>query len=135
MGKKPLLKIDDLPELASLAQTAEVMGLTVSKVRRLIRERRLAHVEVGCRRFFVPKIAIQRFIAENTVQPCHVETQVRVSATLKSENAITSSGPNTAAAASAQLARQTAKKLKSSSRNGCNGEDADSAQVIPLRSS
>jgi hypothetical protein len=72
-GVKSRLKMDDLPELASLAQTGEVMGLTGSQVRRLIRDRRLAHVLVGCRSF-VPKIAILRFIAENTVQPCHEET-------------------------------------------------------------
>ena len=69
----PRLKLEDLPALASLAQTAKVMGLSVSQVRQLIRSRRLEHILVG-RRPFVPKTAIPRFIAENTVQPCHDET-------------------------------------------------------------
>jgi hypothetical protein len=63
------LGIDDLPQLASLGQTAEVMGLTVPQIRGLIRAGLLAYVSVGCRRLFVPKGAIARFIAENTVHP------------------------------------------------------------------
>jgi integrase len=41
------LKLGDLPELASLAQTAEVMGLTIHQVRGLIQSGRLEHVPVG----------------------------------------------------------------------------------------
>ena len=52
--------------------------------------------------------------------PCHDETRDRGFAGSTSASASTSPGPNRAAAASARLARQTANKLKSCSRNGCS---------------
>jgi hypothetical protein len=128
------LELEDLPELASLAQTAEVMGLTVSQVRRLIQNRRLEHVLIG-QRPFVPKSAIPHFIAENTVQPCRDEIPAPVSASSKSGVAFTSAGPKLAAAGSAARARQIATKLKSSSRSSCVSERAPAGRVIPLKSS
>ena len=58
---------NDLPELAKLAQFGAVMGLTDRQVRGLISKGRLEYVEIG-RRLFVPKSAVDRFIANNTVQ-------------------------------------------------------------------
>lgn len=128
------LQLDDLPALASLAQTAEFMGLSESQVRQLIRSRRLEHILVG-RRPFVPKTAIPRFIAENTVQPCHDETPAPVSASSKSGAVFTSAGPKLVAAGSAARARQIANKLKSRSPSSCASEHEPAARVIPLKSS
>ena len=130
----PCLKLEHLPALASLAQTAKVMGLSVSQVRQLIRSRRLEHILVG-RRPFVPKTAIPRFIAENTVQPCHDETPAPVSASSKSGAVFTSAGPKLVAAGSAARARQIANKLKSPLRSSCASEHEPAARVIPLKSS
>ena len=130
----PCLKFEHLPALASLAQTAKVMGLSVSQVRQLIRSRRLEHILVG-RRPFVPKTAIPRFIAENTVQPCHDETPAPVSASSKSGAVFTSAGPKLVAAGSAARARQIANKLKSRSPSSCASEHEPAARVIPLKSS
>src|SRR5205809_1126339 len=82
----PRLVLDDLPELVSLSLTAKFMGVSVPQVRGLIHSLRLEHVPIG-RRLFVPKIAIPRFIAENTVQSCREETPAPVSASSKSETA------------------------------------------------
>jgi hypothetical protein len=128
------LKPDDLPELASLAQTAEVLGLTVHQVRRLINGRRIKHVIIG-RRLFVPKSAIPDFIAENTVQSCRDEIPGPACDSSKSGTAFTSAGPKLAAAGSAVLARQIANKLKLSSPSSSKSERAPAARAIPLRSS
>ena len=128
----PRLKLEDLPALASLAQTAKVMGLSVSQVRQLIRSRRLEHILVG-RRPFVPKTAIPRFIAENTVQPCHDETPAPVSASSKSGAVFTSAGPKLVAAGSAARALQIAERLKSRSPSSSTCETATPDHVIPLR--
>jgi hypothetical protein len=109
------------------------MGLSVSQVRMLIQRRRLEHILVG-RRLFVPRNAIPRFIAENTVQPCRDEIQAPVSASSKSGVPFTSAGPKLAAAGSAARARQIANKLKSSSPNFCISEHAPAGRVIPLKS-
>jgi hypothetical protein len=128
------LDLDDLPELASVAQTAKVMGLTTAQVRSLIHNRRLEHVLVG-QRPFVPKSAIPRFIANNTVQPCRDEIPAPASASSKSEAAFTSAGPKLAAAGSAARARQIANNLKLSSPNSYESERVPADRVIPLKSS
>jgi hypothetical protein len=127
------LELADLPELASLTQTAEVMGLTVSQVRRLVQSRRLEHVLIG-QRPFVPKTAIPHFIVENTVQPCRDEIPAPVSASSKSGAAFTSAGQKLAAAGSAARVRQIANELKSSSPSSCASEHAPAGRVIPLKS-
>jgi excisionase family DNA binding protein len=125
---------NDLPELARLGQFGAVMGLTDRQVRGLISKGRLEYVEIG-RRLFVPKSAVDRFIAENTVQSCRDETQGHVSASLKSEAAFTSAGPKLAAAGSAARARQIANELKSLSPNSSASVRAPAAPVIRLKSS
>ena len=124
---------NDLPELARLGQFGAVMGLTDRQVRELISKGRLEYVEIG-RRLFVPRSAVDRFIAENTVQSCRDEIQGRVSASLKSEAAFTSVGPKPAAAGSAARARQIANKLKSLSPNSSASVRAPAGRVIPLKS-
>jgi excisionase family DNA binding protein len=131
---EPRLDLDELPELASVDQAAKVMGLTQPQVRALIRTRRLGHVMVG-RRAFVPKSAIPRFIANNTVQPCHDAIPDPVSASSKSADAFTSAGPKLAAAGSAARARQIANKLKLPLPNSSEPERAPTDRVIPLKSS
>jgi hypothetical protein len=89
---------------------------------------------IGCR-VHIPVGAFARFVEAKKVLPCHDATKDRGYVGSISARAFMSPGPSMAAAASAALARQTARKLKSSSRNGCNAEAAVPAQVIPLKSS
>jgi hypothetical protein len=126
------LEIADLPELASLAETGKVMGLSVLQVRALVRSRRLEHVLVG-RRVFVPKAAIPRFIAENTVQPCRGETQAPDFASSSIGAATTSAGPRMGAIGSAQRALQIAASLNSRSPNSSTPEVEPPGRVIPLK--
>jgi hypothetical protein len=133
-GAGPRLELDQLPELASVAQTAAVMGLTASQVRGLIQSRRLQHVLVG-RRPFVPKTAIPRFIADNTVQPCRDETLDPVSGSSKNGIVSTSAGPKLGAAGSAARALQIADSLKLHSRNSSTDAHEQQDRVIPLKSS
>ena len=127
------LAVEDLPELASLAQTAEVMGLSVQQVRGLISSKRLEHVVIG-QRPFIPRAAIPRFIAHNTVQPCPQETPAPVSVSLKNGSVFTSVGPRMGAAESAARALQIAKELKASSPNSYESAPEPGGRVIRLKS-
>jgi len=113
-------------------QLAARVNLSEGQVRNLIRTGQLDHVMVGCR-VLIPTGAFPRFLERN-VRSCREETKDRDSVGSTSGNVFTSSGPTGAAAASARLARQTANKLKSSSRSGCSAEAAEAAPVILLRS-
>ena len=115
-------------------QLAARVGLTERQVRHLITSGQIEYVEIG-KRILLPVTAFANFLAAKKVKPCHAETKDHASAGSPSAMVSTSAGPNTAAAASAALARQTAHKLKSSSRNGSSSEAAATAQVIPLKSS
>jgi hypothetical protein len=115
-------------------QLALRIGISERKIRHLIQTKQLGHVMIGCR-VHIPAGAFARFIASRKVKPCQDETKVQDCGISKSVAATTSPGLSAAAAASAQLVRQTATKLKSLSGNGCGSEDAEKAQVIPLRSS
>jgi excisionase family DNA binding protein len=125
--------LSDLPMLVTPKQAASLLGPSESQVRGLIRDGRLAHVMVG-KRVMIPRDAIQQFIACNTRQSCQGETKALTSIGSKSGLAGTSSGPSEAAAASAALARQTAKQLRSRSLSLSNSEPHDLAPVIRLRS-
>ena len=126
--------VDDLPELATPSQVLQVLPITKGRLRELIRARRIGYVQIG-RGYLIPRAAVRQFIDENTVQPCPEETTDLAFASSKSAAAITSHGPNEAAAASARLARQTANRLKSRSPISCNSEAATPARVIPLKCS
>src|SRR5262245_21591028 len=115
-------------------QLAVRVGISVRQVRQLIQTRQLEHVFIGCR-ILVPVGAFTRFLETRKVKPCQEGIKDRDFVGSQSAMASTSPGPNTAAAASAALARQTAHKLKSALRNGSSAEDAGPAPVIPLRSS
>ena len=126
---------DDADErLETPKQLALRIGISERKIRHLVQTKQLEHVMIGCR-VHIPAGAFARFIASRKVKPCQDETKGQDCAGSRSATVFTSSGPNTAAAASARLARQTATKLKSSSRNGCSDEDAEQGQVIRLRPS
>ena len=105
-SKKPTLprSLSDLPMLCTPNLAAEVMGLTRQQVRSLLRLKKIAHVPVG-KRLMIPHTAIEDFIVQSTVPPCHVEIPERACASLKNAGVITSSGLTAAAAASARLAR------------------------------
>jgi excisionase family DNA binding protein len=118
--------------LATPKQAAAVMGLTESQVRALIREGRIAYVLIG-KRSMVPRNAIDRFVQENMVQPCRVETLVPASGILKSGDVTTSSGPTTVAAGSAARALQIADKLKLRLPSSSTNETAAQARVVPLK--
>jgi excisionase family DNA binding protein len=126
------MQLNDLPMLATPKQAATVMGLTDSQVRALIREGRIAYVLIG-KRSMVPRDAIDRFVQENTVQPCHVEIQVPASGILKNGDVTTSCGLTTVAAGSAARARQIADKLKLRLPSSSTNESAAQARVIPLK--
>jgi hypothetical protein len=121
-------------QVETLKQLARRVGISDRQARDLVNSRKLDHVLIG-RRKFVPQGAWPRFLANNTVTTCQDETKDRDYVGSRSGDAFTSPGPNMAAAASARRARQIANKLKTSSPSGCNGEEGEQAQVIPLRSS
>ena len=127
------VQLNDLPMLATPRQAAAVMGLTEAQVRGLVRGGRIGHIVVG-KRVMVPRDAIERFIADNTVQPCRVETLDHASGSSKSGAAITSSGLKAVAAGSAARALQIADKLKSRSPSSSTCVTETPARVIPLRS-
>src|SRR5262245_4352992 len=110
------------------------VGISERQVRHLVQTRQLEHVMIGCR-VYIPIGAFARFLEARKVVPCQDETRDRDCAGSSNASASISPGPSMAAAASARLARQTANKLKSISRNGSNVEGAEPAHVIPLRSS
>jgi excisionase family DNA binding protein len=115
-------------------QLAKRVGITERQVRYLLQCGELDHVMIGSR-IHIPDGAFRRFLASRMVKSCPDETRGPDYRGSRNGVAITSRGPSEAADASARLARQTANKLKSSSQNGCSTEDAERAQVIPLRSS
>lgn len=116
-------------------QLAERVGISERRIRHLIQTRQLEYIMIGCR-VHIPIGAFPRYMTANMVAPSwHDETKDRDSAGSKNETPTTFSGPKTAAAASAQLLRQTARKLRSCSRNGSAQDGAEPARVIPLRSS
>src|SRR5262249_1186734 len=115
-------------------QLAAHVGLSERQVRHLIQTRQLEHVMIGCR-VHIPIGAFARFLSARSVVPCHDEIRGRDCAVSPNASASTSCGPSEVAAASAALARQTANKLKSGSRNSSNRETVEPARVIPLRCS
>lgn len=124
----------DEPRLETIKQLAKKVGLKDRQIRELINKGLLDHIPIGSR-IMVPVGAWARYVAENVRRSCPDETKARGSGTSLSAGVTTSAGPSEGARASAALALQTAKKLKSLSRNGSGGEPGPPAPVIPLRSS
>jgi excisionase family DNA binding protein len=122
------------PLLLTIKQAARRMGVKDGQIRKLIRDGRLAHVNVGSRAM-IPRGAIEQFIAENTVQPCQGEIRGPVYASSKSGDAFTSAGLNQAAAGSAARALQIANKLKSHSPNSFTPEPEQADRETHRKSS
>jgi excisionase family DNA binding protein len=123
-----------IERVETIKQLAKRVGISERQVRDLIHTKRLGHVWIGLRPH-IPDGAFARFLEANTVTPCQDETRDRTFIGSKSEPAGTSSGRSEAAAASAALARRTAKKLKSLSQNSCSNETEEPGRVIRLSSS
>ena len=115
-------------------QLAARVGLKERQIRALIDSRKLEFVMIGCR-VHIPEGAFERFIEANKVRPCLDATGAQDSNGIAMVQLSISAGPKTVAAASAQLARPTANRLKSSSQNGCKPEAESQGQVIRLKSS
>lgn len=124
-----------VPMLASIKQAAEVLGLSECMTRGLIDGGRIAHVQVGKSKRMIPRDALERFVNDNTVQPCRDATMVPAFASSKNAGASTSSGLTEDAAGSAAHARLIAERLRSRSRSSCDSNRQTSARVIPLRCS
>lgn len=123
----------DDARLETPKQLAARVNVTERQIRHLIQTRQLEHVLIGCR-VHIPVGAFTRYIDANKVTPAwHGETKDRACAGSASEASITSSGLSAAAAASARLARQTANRLKTSSRIGCMPEPVEPGRVIPVK--
>ena len=69
------LAIADLPLLVRPRQVAEVLGITESQVRTLIRIGRLPHIAIGSRPH-VPRDKIESFLTDTMVPACRDETPV-----------------------------------------------------------
>ncbi|HKH81701.1 MAG TPA: helix-turn-helix domain-containing protein [Methylovirgula sp.] len=123
----------ELPLLATPRQAAHLLGLTDGQIRDLIRTGRIAHIMIG-KRFMVPRDDIERFIAENRVQPCRDATPGQSFDSSRGAVPGISSGRNEVAAASAARARQIAKKLKPSSGNSSGSAIGAPGRVIRLKS-
>jgi excisionase family DNA binding protein len=123
-----------LPLLATPHEAAAILGLTESQVRLLMHEGRIAKVRVG-KRDLIPRLAIERFVTSNTVEPSwRAETPAPSSAGSPSAAVGTSPGQKAVAAASAQRALRTANKLRSLSPTGSTSEPAQPVgRVIPLK--
>jgi excisionase family DNA binding protein len=128
------MKVDHLPPLLSLSHAAKELGVPTSRMRQLVRRRRIGFVWLGERQM-IPRDALPRFIEDNMVTPCPEETQDHDSDFSPSAVATTSPGPSQAARGSAARARRIAKSLKSRSPNSSDGKVEPEDRVIPLRSS
>jgi excisionase family DNA binding protein len=131
-NSKPL-EFGDLPRLVTVKVAAQYLGLTDSQVRALVTTNRIARTPIGAR-IMIPREALDEFIALNTVQPCHGETQDPGSAFSKNVSASTSFGAKTDAAASAQRALQIAGSRKQRCLTSSKSAAGTRARVIPVKS-
>jgi excisionase family DNA binding protein len=115
-------------------QLAARVNVSERQIRNLIRNGELDHVMIGCR-IYIPADAWPLCIERKRKSKWRDETKGPSFDILKIVEPTTSPGHLAGAAASAQLARQTAKKLRSPSPNGCTVEASESVLVIPLRCS
>jgi hypothetical protein len=123
----------DLPLLATPRQAAHVLGLTDGQMRSMIASLRIAHIVIG-KRSVVPRDAIERFIAENTVQPCRDAIKDQSFDTSKSAKPTTSFGRREVVVASAARVRAIAEKLKFSARSFSGSGTDVQAQAIQQKS-
>ena len=117
-------------------QLADRVGVSEYLIKSLIRSGDLEHIQISSR-IFIPTTAWPRYLEANTKggKQWRDETKDQGSVTWKIAEPTTSLGRNTVAAANARRVRQTAHRLKASSRNGSNSEAKQPALVIPLKRS
>jgi len=115
-------------------QLAERVGVSERQIRNLIRNGELEYVKIGSR-IHLPLDAWHDFIQRKRQRQWRDETKDHDSGGIATEPRGTSAGQKTAAAASARLAQQAAKKLKSSLQSGCKSEGKSLARVIRLKRS
>ena len=121
-------------ELETPRQLGERVGLAKTAIERLINGGRIAFVTIGARKY-IPAGAWETFIAANTVTPCRDQTADLVSSKTRSEaGSGIFTGQREGAAASAALARETAKRLKLSSPGSSASARGAPGHVIPLKS-
>src|SRR5215472_3296280 len=89
-------------------QLAKRVGVSERQIRHLVHTAQLEHVIIGSR-VYIPTGAFKRFLDSRTKKPCPDEIKDRDYDGSPNATAFISPGPSTAAAASARLARQTAK--------------------------
>jgi excisionase family DNA binding protein len=118
---------DELSLTITVAEAAKIFGFSYGQTKGLVRNKKIAHVNVGSR-VMIPRDAIAKYLRENTVQPCQEEIQDRAFAFSKNVETITSSGPKMVAAASVQRALRIASSLKPPSPTSCTSERATRAR-------
>jgi len=122
--------------LLTLQEVATILRLPTRRVRELVNQKRIAFIPAGKKKVMIPDEAIDCYIANETVQPCHDEIQGRSFARSKSgEERITSSAQKAVAAASAARARKISQKRKKSLANSLSPGPGEAAHVIPMKRS
>jgi hypothetical protein len=104
------------------------------QIRNLIKSGELESVQIGGR-IYVPADAWSLLVERKRKRTWPDETKAHDSNGTVVAVVGTSAGTKLAATSSAALARRTAKRLKSSSQNGCRPDSGNTAQVIPLKPS
>src|SRR5262249_42066533 len=113
-------------------QLAERVGIKERQIRNLIRSGELESVQIGSR-VYVPADAWGLMIERKRTRTWPDETKAHDSNGIAVAAAGTSAGTKQAAISSAALAQRTAKRLKSSSPNGCRLDSGNTARVIQLK--
>jgi excisionase family DNA binding protein len=120
--------------LLTLQEAAGKLRLPTRRVRELVNQKRIAFIPAGKKKVMIPDEAIDRYIAKETVQPCHGEIQDRSFARSKSgEEFITSSGRKAVAVASAARAQKISQKRKKSLADSLSPGPDEVAHVIPMK--
>jgi excisionase family DNA binding protein len=129
-----VMRCDELPRLVSLKQAAQYWGLSISQVRNLVANKKIASTRIGARTL-IPRDELEQFITEITVKPCRDETLGHASASSKNAGSTTSFGARADEAASAQRALRTANLLKQHSGTSSISGRATPDPVIQQKSS
>jgi excisionase family DNA binding protein len=129
-----VMLFDELPRLVSLKQAAQYWGLSISQVRNLVANKKIASTRIGARTL-IPRDELEQFITEITVKPCRDETLGPASASSKNAGSTTSFGARADEAASAQRALRTANLLKQHSGTSSISGRATPDPVIQQKSS
>jgi hypothetical protein len=102
------------------------------QIRNLIKSGELESVQIGGRKY-VPADAWSLLVERKRKRTWPDETKAHDSNGTVAAVVGTSAGTKQAVTSSAALARRTAKRLKSSSQNGCKLDSGSTGQVIQLK--